>query len=330
MTGLYVGWGRPNSWGEALAADLGAQVIFTQEAVTDARLIWEKAPIRYLADLRRSLRAVAACKPGFLVWQVPPSVGPILIRGGWQSRVPWGLDVHSGAVNLWRWKWLLPVLRWVAQRAAVTIVHNREIAALIRPWPSPVVVVDNYVVRASEAPAPRERQRQGPIIVVASGAVDEPLHVVAGAARLLGDEYEVIITGRRRAVLRRLGRGQLPTNVRLTGFLARHEYLDLLASACMAVCLTNRTATMQLGAWEAVSLGCPVVVSAQSVLREYFRGAAEFTGHYPDALAACIRQVRMEHSRYVAAAKTMAAEMRKSRARQLQEVRDQLGLVRAT
>src|SRR5437762_6564301 len=67
MTGLYVGWGRPNSWGEALAADLGAKAFFTQEAVADARRAWEKAPLRYFSDLHRSLRAVAECNPAFLM-----------------------------------------------------------------------------------------------------------------------------------------------------------------------------------------------------------------------------------------------------------------------
>ena len=130
MTGLYLGWGRPNSWGEALAADLGAQFIFTQEAVTDAKMVWERAPLRYIGDIRRSLRALVEYNPAFVMWQVPPSIGPILIEGGRQGRVPWGLDVHSGAVNLSRWRWLLPLLRSVAQRAAVTVVHNKEIAAL--------------------------------------------------------------------------------------------------------------------------------------------------------------------------------------------------------
>src|SRR5205809_3063908 len=323
MTGLYVGWGRPNSWGEALAADLGAKAFFTQEAVADARRAWDKAPLRYVSDLHRSLRAVAECNPAFLMWQVPPSVGPILIRGGWR-RVPWGLDVHSGAVNLSRWKWLLPFLKWAAQHAAVTVVHNTEIATLIRPWPSPVVVVDNYVVPLADVPAPRARQGQGVIAVVASGAIDEPLHVVASAATLLGDGYQVIITGRRHALLRRLGRSRLPPNVRLSGFLSRREYLELLASARMTICLTDRPATMQLGAWEAVSLGCPVVVSGHSVLRDHFRDVAEFTDNSPEALATAIRRVSMEHSRYAKAAESMANMMRKARTRQLREVRERL------
>jgi len=219
---------------------------------------------------------------------------------------------------------LLPALRSAARSAAVTVAHNTEIAALIDPWPSPVVVVDNYAVPLSEVPRTTERRSYGPVTVVASGSEDEPLDVVLSAARILGETYQFVVTGRREEVLKRMRGLAMPPNVRLTGFMSRPEYLELLASCSMAVCLTDRPATMQLGAWEAVSVGCPVVVSDYAVLRGYFRDVAEFTANSGDALAACIELVRREYTKYVTASQTMALGMREAREHQLLQVRARL------
>ena len=324
MKGLYIGWGRPNAWGEALGTDLGARVVFTQQAGA-RRTLWGRAPLRYVSDFLQSIRAIAESRADFLMWQVPPSLAPILLRGGWhRGRVPWGLDLHSGAVNLQKWKWLLPVLRSVARSAAVTVAHNTEIAALIEPWPSPVVVVDNYAVPLGEVPKASERCAHGAVTVVASGSEDEPLDVVLAAARILGAHYQFVVTGSREAVLKRMRGFALPPNVRLTGFLSRPAYLELLASCSMAVCLTDRPATMQLGAWEAVSVGCPVVVSDYQVLRDYFRDVAAFTANSGDALAACVGLVRRDHTSYVTASENMAVAIRDAREHQLRHVRARL------
>jgi glycosyltransferase involved in cell wall biosynthesis len=277
-------------------------------------------------DLQASHRIIADLSPELVIWQVPPSIGPVVIGSCGRGARRWGLDMHSGAVNLARWRWLLPILRRRARSATFAVVHNTEMARLIRPWPSPVFVIDNYVVPVHERPIGLMRSATGPVVVAASGAIDEPLELVVQAGLLLGTECEIVITGRRDAIRRRLGHQSLPPSVRLAGFLERRAYLELLASASVTVCLTTRAATMQLGAWEALSLGCPVVVSDQKVLRDYFRAGAQFAAHTPQALADCIRTVRADYGQYSASARQMATFMEAARARQIDALRAHIGL----
>jgi len=324
MNALYVGWGRPSAWGEALGADLGARVIFTGATEAPAR-VFDRAPLRYWWDLKCSLKAIGQVRPDLLIWQVPPSLGPIVIHGGWRrSKVPWGLDIHSGAINLARWRWLLPALRRTARTAIFTVVHNDEIASMIQPWPSPITVVDNYVVSMSQGSLLTRRTSDGPIVVAASGGSDEPLKVVVMAAGLLGDEYKVVITGRDTAVRKRIGDISLPKNVHLTDFLPRRDYIQLLATASITVCLTVRSATMQLGAWEAGSLGCPVIISDHAVLRRYFREGAEFVDNEPGSLVDAIRLIKANYGAYLESAARMATTMRAERERQISNLREQL------
>jgi len=100
----------------------------------------------------------------------------------------------------------------------------------------------------------------------------------------------------------------------------------LLTNASITVCLTVRSATMQLGAWEAVSLGCPVIVSDHAVLRRYFRQGAEFADNDPVSLAECIRVVKANYNAYIASAASMATRMRAGRERQINSLRKQISV----
>lgn len=321
MTSLYLGWGRSNAWGVALAEDLGAKVVFTEDVAQAS------VPIslgrRYWRDFWISRRVVGETSPDLVIWQVPPTVAPIagsFAIGG----IRWGIDMHSGGVNLGRWRWLLPLLRLRARTASFTVAHNEEIADLLRPWPSPVFVIKNYVVPAHERPPQGVRTATGDIVVVASGAVDEPLHVVMGAAKRLGGRYTFLLTGRPDAIVRRLGGESAPPNVRLTGFLDRPAYLRLLATASMTVCLTTRPATMQLGAWEAASLGCPVVVSDQTVLRRYFTMGAQFCRNSAVGLATALTEVRESYESYLTGAEHHSRQMIFARSEEIQKLREYL------
>jgi len=320
VTSLYLGWGRSNAWGVALAEDLGALAVFTGESDSNAARP-RSLGRRYLRDLRISREALATHAPDLVIWQVPPTIAPLVGSVVTGPAARWGIDMHSGGVNLGRWRWLLPVLRYRARKATFTVVHNDEIVELMRPWPSPVFVIKNYVVPVHERPKRRARTAIGDIIVAASGAVDEPLDVVTAAARLLGGDFSILVTGRPETLKRRLAEEPLPPNVRLTGYLPRPVYLDLLASAAMTVCLTSRPATMQLGAWEAASLGCPVVVSDQTVLRRYFTRGARLCQNSGPALADAIASVRREYETYRTAADQAAGEMETARSVEIAALR---------
>ena|SRR2546426_1243323 len=322
--GLYVGWGYPLSWGQALADDLGARAFFARSF--DGRERERPAAVRYLEYLSRTKQEMEACNPNFVIWQIPPSVGPLAFYAAWPrySRVPWLLDVHSGTVNVRRWRWLLPLLRNGSKKAALAIVHNKEVAAALGEWPCPIVVLDTYVVPPGEDPGTRAHTEDGPIVVTASGMADEPLDAVVFAASQLVPTRRFVITGRREAVVKRLSGLDIPPSVELSGYLSRADYLRLLATASLAVCLTTRPATMQLGAWEAASLECPVIVSDHSVLRSYFGDAASYTGHSGSQLASVVQGVLNNYRTYLTRTQAFAAHMQLRRAEQIHGITEAL------
>ena len=80
---------------------------------------------------------------------------------------------------------MLPLLRNRSRGAELVIVHNEEVAAELKRWPCPIVVLDTYVVPPGEDPGTRAHAEDGPIVVTASGMADEPLAAVASAASQL-------------------------------------------------------------------------------------------------------------------------------------------------
>ena len=87
---------------------------------------------------------------------------------------------------------------------------------------------------------------------------DEPIDELLASAA--GQPWDLAVTGRQRAG------PTLAENVNLTGFLDDAAYGQLLASADLVVVLTNRDETLLSGAWEALALGRPLIVSATPAL----------------------------------------------------------------
>ena len=90
-----------------------------------------------------------------------------------------------------------------------------------------------------------------------------------------------------------------PENCAVVGWLSRPDYESLLSRASGVVCLTNRELTMQMGAFEALEHGIPILASPTAVLRDYLdQGGVVFVkDHTPAELAAGIRALWRERER---------------------------------
>jgi len=70
---------------------------------------------------------------------------------------------------------------------------------------------------------------------------------------------------------------QLPSNVILTGYLDEPKYIELLSGSDIIMDLTTRENCLLCGAYEAIALGKPYILSRTSALMEYFKHGAVFT-----------------------------------------------------
>jgi glycosyltransferase involved in cell wall biosynthesis len=120
---------------------------------------------------------------------------------------------------------------------------------------------------------------------------------VIEAARLMDPRVTVFITGdhsRLQALPPR------PDNVYLTGFLSERDYIALLRAADAIVDLTSLEDCLVCGAYEAASLGKPLVTSDTAALRAYFNRGTVYTTHDRASLAAAMTYA-LEHAERLAA-----------------------------
>jgi glycosyltransferase involved in cell wall biosynthesis len=137
------------------------------------------------------------------------------------------------------------------------------------------------------------------IVVVASYMFDEPIEEIVEAARNL-PEVNFLMTGDQRRLHRKI-RESLPDNVMLTGFVSRDEYFSYLSSARAVMALTTRDNTMQMGAYEALSLEQPIITSDWNILRESFGDGAVYVDNTVQGIVTGVEQLLARHEDYHAA-----------------------------
>jgi glycosyltransferase involved in cell wall biosynthesis len=225
------------------------------------------APLKYPRQLIGMIWLLARLRPQVVFVQSPPSFSAWAAAAwGLLSGASFVIDAHSDAFerSIWtRPEWLT---RFVARRAAVTIVTNSHWAEFVTRWGGRPLVIPTIPtdVIAGDPPALADGLNA---LVVNTWAPDEPLTAVLDAAGSVPD-VTFHVTGRieKLATLQR----PIPPNVRFTGFLAESAYHGLVAAADVVICLTTRDHTMQNGACEAMFHATPIITSDWAELREYF------------------------------------------------------------
>jgi glycosyltransferase involved in cell wall biosynthesis len=181
---------------------------------------------------------------------------------------------------------------WMMRRCAGVIVTNRPLATLVRSSGGRPFILNMVASR----PQPRRPGARPTILAPLSYAFDEPVRELLDAAAL-APEVHLTITGQAPDWVVRAA----PENCTFTGWLERSDYEALLSRATGVICLTNRELTMQMGAFEALEHGIPMLASATEVLRDYLdHGGVVFADdHSPGALAAGLRQLWHERERLI-------------------------------
>ena len=222
-------------------------------------------------------------RPGLVFVTSPPvfAVIPVYVYSLiFRSR--YVIDFHSGCFveEVWRrWdRWQ----KFFAKRAVLNIVHNQDNARAIQDWGVRHAVLPSLPPVLSK---PKTRAPSGGSLVVyiCSFKPDEPVDVFLEAARSL-QQVDFAVTGHPPEEIR----ARLPSNVRLTGFLAEDEYNQLLAGADLIVALTTRPGTLLYGAQEAIALHKPLVLSRTPTLEAYFTSGVVFAENSPAGLQQAI------------------------------------------
>jgi glycosyltransferase involved in cell wall biosynthesis len=181
-------------------------------------------------------------------------------------------------------------IRWVTRRllkaADVTIVTNEALAEDVHAAGGrPLVLPDRLPVapestRTSNSDTPE-------VAVIATYRRDEPIAAIMAAAATMPD-IRFAFSGPSERY--RGAPDSVPPNVRLTGFLQDPDYWRLLAQATVVCDLTLKPDCLVCGAYEALALGKPMVLSDNPATRDIFETAAVLTGSSPDEIAKAMRR----------------------------------------
>lgn len=252
---------------------------------------------RYFLSIIKTVALIRRVNPNIIIVQNPSIVlalVTILLSLGSRKVV---MDAHNAAIYPLegQYKILNKFAWWLLRKSFLVIVTNddlyREVEGLRAkpfvlpdPIPNPPTLSSTFC-KINDQPLQ--------VVLVCTWAADEPYQVFIEAARLLQDfGFEMKITGR---VPNHISKDELPKNVKLTGFISKAEYWDLLNSSFIIVDLTTRDNCLVCGAYEAAAVGVPCVLSDSDAARKMFRAGYVFVENNPRAVADGILSVKQNH-----------------------------------
>lgn len=218
--------------------------------------------------LRRRPDALLVQNPSLVLAALCVSLRPLL-------RYRLAVDAHNEAVEpfLNRSRLVAWVTRWVLRRADLTIVTNAPLARVVKgAGGTPFILPDR--IPTPPIAAGTELGQGFNAVLIATFAGDEPYKEVLAAAA--GLPLTLFVTGNHR----KLGPAVLdsaPTNVRFTGFLSEHDYWSLLRSVDAVVDLTTMDNCLVCGAYEALAVHKPLLLSRNEASVSLFGDCALFT-----------------------------------------------------
>jgi glycosyltransferase involved in cell wall biosynthesis len=186
---------------------------------------------------------------------------------GRQPMMQWLLDRHNCAVDL--------VI--VTNQGHAKYLEDIGARAFICPDPLPVLDV------SARATAPQDKS----VLLICSFDDDEPYLMAFEAFKdLHAHGYRLWVSGNYRRA--GIDADRYPW-VRFLGFLSEDDYRETLASCGVVMDLTLLENCLVCGAYEAISIGKPLILSDTRALRAYFGSASVLTANTPEAIAASVR-----------------------------------------
>lgn len=179
--------------------------------------------------------------------------------------------------------------RYTLRRADLTIVTNNYLEEVVRKCGGRAFVLQDKLpgLRFGKSNPPQLMAIHN-IVYICSFLRDEPVAEVLEAAGRLDKSTAIYITGNHRRFLDRV-RVRIPKNVVFTGFLPERDFQSLLGASDAVMVLTKREHTLLCGAYEAVSLGKPLILSNTRSLHEYFGDGPVYTDNEGLEIARAIR-----------------------------------------
>ena len=297
---VFIVWYGYSRRAETLATELGGQVNFLYETRLKGRWL---TPLRYLVQGWKTWRLLEQERPEVVLVQAPPIFAPLIVAiwcelrgktGLPGHRIPYAIDCHTGTFYGRRWRWALLLLRLLSRRAAVTLVASEAALSILQDWKVRGIFLVDGLPALSPATGTVGSEGEARVAVIGSFAADEPVPEIFAAARLL-PRVTFYFSGDPKRVASKL-LTQKPENVILTGFLPDDVYTGLLHNVHGLVILTNERHVLNCGAYEALAVEKPAIISDWPGLRRCFTRGFIYVTTAPEAIAAGIEKMLTEQT----------------------------------
>jgi glycosyltransferase involved in cell wall biosynthesis len=310
---LFIVWGDHSRRAETLATELDVQVCFVYELRLKGRWL---TPLRYLVQCWKTWRLLERERPEVVLVQSPPIFAPLVVSLWCElqrktcpsgCRISYAIDCHPSTFFSRKWRWALPLLRFLSRRAVVTLSSNMEAQNILQRWKVRGFFLADTVPSLVPPVGTIGSEGEARVAVISTFADEEPLAEVFAAARLL-PQVTFYVTGNPRRTLARL-LAQKPENVSLTGFLRGGAYTALLKNVHGLVILTNQPKDLSCAAYEAVAMAKPAVVSERSENKRWFTRGFVYVNNTPEAIAEGVKKMLKEQMMLVPEVIAMRSEL---------------------
>ena len=146
------------------------------------------------------------------------------------------------------------------------------------------------------------------VTFICTYASDEPYGEVIQAAGFLDPHIKIYMTGNDKKIDPELF-NNMPNNLIATGFLPEEEYEKLLKRSDIIMDFTALDHCMVCGAYEAVSLGKPLITSDTTALKNYFNKGTKHIQHTPSEICGAIMTIYKDYPRYYSEMGQLKAEI---------------------
>lgn len=263
--------------------------------------------IKHPVFVLRTLLIIIRKKPKVLIVQNPSIVltfQACVLRKIFGYRLI--VDSHNAGIIPF-YSRLNGVFKYLQRAADITIVTNENLAEIVRRnGGNPFILPDR--IPSSVTDGCLELKGRYNFAFICTFASDEPYEIIIEAAKRLDKNYLFYITGNYRKAPKSIIENS-PSNIEFMGFLPDTEYWRLLKSADFIIDLTNREDCLVCGAYEAVSVETPLILSKTKVLKNHFYKGSVFTLNTVDSLIEAIQKAIQDETELRRDVRTLKKEL---------------------
>lgn len=255
---------------------------------------------KYLFQTLKSLFILFKEKPNIIFCMSPPifTTLPAWIYTKIIHNTGYVIDYHTSSFVKPIYVKLFFIQKFFAKRAITNIVTNSYLNNILHDWKVDSTIISDIRVEYNNISEYKHLRKGFNVVFVSSFSYGEPLEVVLDAFKRLTDQgINLYVTGSLKEANKEII-NKAPANVLFTDFLSYSEYAGLLKDADVVMALGTVDNTMQRGAYEAMALEKPIIISDWKILRETFSKGAIYVDNTIDGITNGILEMKKNIKKY--------------------------------